>query len=78
MNRPLPNTEQRANKVPNYAQAAAKSQQQQQQQQTRGHQPQQAALNEMEQPPFVKNSGPTYNKATGGHPQSSYHGQKNS
>ncbi|CAO0798119.1 unnamed protein product [Mucor circinelloides] len=78
MNRPLPNTEQRANKVPNYAQAAAKSQQQQQQQQTRGHQPQQAAQNEMEQPPFVKNSGPTYNKATGGHPQSSYHGQKNS
>jgi len=64
MNRPLPNTEQRANKVPNYAQAAAKSQQ--------------AAQNEMEQPPFVKNSGPTYNKATGGHPQSSYHGQKNS
>ncbi|GAN03422.1 eukaryotic initiation factor 4F subunit P130 [Mucor ambiguus] len=81
MNRPLHNTEQRANKVPNYAQAAAKSQQPQQQQQqqlaqqqqpTRGHQPQ----HETEQPSFVKSTGPTYNKSTGGHSQ--YHGHKNS
>ncbi|KAK4518502.1 uncharacterized protein ATC70_008720 [Mucor velutinosus] len=86
MNRPLHNTEQRGNKVPNYAQAAAKSQQPQQQQPapqqqqpTRGHQPQQqSAQHEMEQPPFAKNAGSTYKKSTGGHSQSSYHGHKNS
>ncbi|KAF1805606.1 hypothetical protein FB192DRAFT_1274656 [Mucor lusitanicus] len=70
MNRPLHNTEQRANKAPNYAQAAAKSQQPAQQQQpTRGHQPQQSAQHEVEQPSFVKNGGSTYNKSTGGRSQ---------
>lgn len=80
MNRPLHNTEQRANKAPNYAQAAAKSQQPAQQQQpTRGHQPQQSAQHEVEQPSFVKNGGSTYNKSTGGRSQqSSYHGHKSS
>ncbi|KAL9556688.1 hypothetical protein MBANPS3_001739 [Mucor bainieri] len=76
MSRPLHNTEQRANKVPNYAQAAAKSQQPQPAQQpTRGGhqpQPQPSTQREVEQPPYVKNAGPAYNKPTGGHSQ--YHG----
>ncbi|KAI8639819.1 hypothetical protein BD408DRAFT_420787 [Parasitella parasitica] len=80
MNRSSHSTEQRANKVPNYAQAAAKSQQQPQPQQTRGHQPQQSAPNELRQAPYSKNLGPTYRNTTSGgsNLQQSYHGHPNS
>ncbi|CEP09178.1 hypothetical protein [Parasitella parasitica] len=79
MNRSSHSTEQRANKVPNYAQAAAKSQQQQPQQ-TRGHQPQQSTTSNLKQAPYSKNGGPAYSKTTGGsnNSQQSYHGQANS
>jgi hypothetical protein len=71
MNRTFQNTEQRTNKVPNYAQAAKT-----QQQQTRGHPPQQQQESDLDKPPYIKNNS-NYNKS-GSTSQHSYQGHRNS
>lgn len=72
MNRTYHNTEQRTNKVPNYAQAAKT----QHQQQTRGHTPQQQQQTDPDKPHYIKNNS-TYNKS-GSTSQHSYQAHRNS